>query len=476
MANSKPASATTGSLRLRLLGATLVTLVMALVGAHAWLGGLFRDHVMRQFDAALVLQLDQLTARLSVDAQGQALLDPRSLSDPRLDKPYSGLYWQLDQMSVDGLTRKGVLRSRSLWDAELRLQADALQDGALHSHDSTGPQGEALRVVERSISMAEQPGVRWRLMMAADTREALQAAENFNGLLAASLVGLGLLLALAALAQVAVGLAPLRAMQRELQQVREGRKARLGGQFPSEVQPLIDDFNGVLERNAEVVARARTQAGNLAHALKTPLAVLGNAAAQGARDAPADALQAPAAGVPAQLVAEQVQVAQRHIQWHLARARAAASQGLPGQRTPLEPLLAGLLRLMGKLYAERALSLVATEVPPGCAFAGEEQDLQEMLGNLLDNACRSARSGVRVSAIREGSQLHIVVDDDGPGIAPAHRARVLQRGVRLDESTAGSGLGLAIVVELAALYGGALILDTSDTGGLSARLRLPAAA
>nr|MCU0924782.1 sensor histidine kinase [Hydrogenophaga sp.] len=444
--------------------ATLVTLALALAGAHALLGGLFRDHVMRQFDATLVLQLDQLTARLEFDAQGRPVIDPRSLSDPRLDKPYSGLYWQLDEMSPSAQTRNGVLRSRSLWDTQLALNADALADGDLHTHDSVGPQGHAVRIVERSLQAPEEPQARWRLMVAGDTREALAAADDFNGVLAASLAGLGALLALAALAQVAVGLAPLQAMQRGLQQVREGRTARLAGRFPAEVQPLIDDFNGVLDRNAEVVARARTQAGNLAHALKTPLAVLGNAAAQ----APGNEL--------APLVTEQVQVAQRHIHWHLARARVAASQGLPGQRTPLAPLLAGLLRVMGTLHAGRGLDIAAREMPADWAFAGEEQDLQEMVGNLLDNACRCARSEVRVHAAREGAQLHIVVDDDGPGIAPEQRAEVLQRGVRLDESAPGSGLGLAIVVELASLYGGALTLETSDAGGLRARLTLPAAA
>lgn len=463
-APSLPGPFTTGSLRLRLLGITLVTLALALVGAHALLGGLFRDHVMRQFDTTLVLQLDQLTARLEFDAQRQPVIDPRSLSDPRLDKPYSGLYWQLDRMSPGGQTRVGVLRSRSLWDTQLALSADALADGDLHTHDSVGPQSHAVRIVERSLAVPEQPQARWRLMVAADTRDALAAADDFNGVLAASLAGLGALLALAALAQVAVGLSPLKGMQRALQQVREGRTPRLAGRFPAEVQPLIDDFNGVLDRNAEVVSRARTQAGNLAHALKTPLAVLGNAAAQ----VPSSDL--------APLVAEQVQVAQRHIQWHLARARVAASQGLPGQRTSLQPLLASLLRVMGKLYAERGLDIAAADMPADLAFAGEEQDLQEMLGNLLDNACRCARGAVRVHAVREGTQLHIVVNDDGPGIAPAQRAAVLQRGVRLDESTPGSGLGLAIVVELAALYGGALTLDTSLAGGLSARLTLPAAA
>ena len=452
-----------GSLRLRLLCATLVTLAFALTGAHWWLGGLFRDHVLDQFDISLAQRLDQLTVRLKFDAPGLPQIDPRSLSDPRWEKPYSGLYWQLDRLSPDGQARSGVLRSRSLWDAQLSLRADALADGALHSHDSNGPQGEALRVVERSLQVVDEPQARWRLMVAADTREVQVAVDRFNGVLAASLVGLGLLLALAAWAQVAVGLAPLKAMQRGLQRLRDGRVQRLEGRFPAEVQPLIDDFNGVLDSNAEVVARARMQAGNLAHALKTPLAVLGNAAQQAA---PSEL---------GTLMSEQVAVAQRHIQWHLARARAAATQHLPGQRTALQPLLAGLLRVMAKLHAERGLSLNADELPADWAFAGEEQDLQEMLGNLLDNACRSARSSVRVQARRDGRSLHITVEDDGPGIEPELRAAALQRGVRLDESRPGSGLGLAIVVELAQLYGGSLTLNTSNTGSLSARLSLPAA-
>lgn len=451
-----------GSLRLRLLGATLVTLALALSGAHWWLGGLFRDHVLRQFDASLTQQLDQLTARLAFDAQGQAQIDPTLLSDPRWTRPYSGLYWQIDRLSADGQARVGVLRSRSLWDAELRLAADPLTDGALHTHDSSGPKGEALRVVERSLTLTELPQTRWRLMVAADTHEVQGAVARLQGVLAASLAALGLLLTLAAWAQVAVGLAPLKTLQAALQRVREGRTQRLEGRFPTELQALIDDFNGVLDRNVEVVERARTQAGNLAHALKTPLAVLENAAQQ-----------TPAGGL-APLVSEQVALANRHIHWHLARARAAATGHLPGQRTPLAPLLAGLLRVMNKLHAGRGLRLDADELPPALAFAGEEQDLQEMLGNLLDNACRSARTRVRVQAHQANGQLQIAVEDDGPGIAPEQRAAVLQRGVRLDQTRPGSGLGLAIVVELAQLYGGGLTLQTSPAGGLSARLALPA--
>ena len=451
-----------GSLRLRLLGATLATLVLALAGAHWWLTGLFREHVLQQFDTTLSQQLDQLTARLEFDARGQPLIGPRGMSDPRWEQPYSGLYWQVERLADPG-PRRAALRSRSLWDAELRLPGDAPADGTLHRHDITGPQGERLRVVERSLQAAEPTGARWRLSVAGDMRDAARAIEHFTGVLAASLLGLGALLVLAALAQVAVGLAPLQTMQRGLQGVRDGRAQRLQGRFPQEVQPLIDEFNGVLDRNAEVVARARAQAGNLAHALKTPLAILGQAARQAG---PSEF---------AALVGEQVQVAERHMHWHLARARAAATQHVPGQRTPLAPVLDSLLRTMDRLHADRHLDLGAEGVPPELAFAGEAQDLQEMLGNLLDNACRSARAAVTVQAAREGPWLRITVDDDGPGIAPEQRAAVLQRGVRLDETRAGSGLGLAIVVDLARIYGGDLTLDGAEAGGLRARLSLPAA-
>ncbi|MDP2407205.1 MAG: sensor histidine kinase [Hydrogenophaga sp.] len=457
----------TSSLRFRLLAATLAALALALLLAGVWLSGLFREHVMRQFEAALTLQLDQLTTQLELDASGQPVIDPQQLSDPRWRTPYSGLYWQLDQVSGDGAIRSGVLRSRSLWDTTLPLSADALANGAVHVHEGRGPQGAAVLMLERSVALGEQPGVRWRLIVAAETRQALEAVDRFTGVLSISLLVLGTLLALAALAQVAVGLSPLRGLQHALVQVREGRSARLQGRFPSEVQPLIDDFNGVLDRNAEVVARARTQAGNLAHALKTPLAVLQQAAAQTAQPVAAPDL--------ARLVQEQVASAQRHIGWHLAHARVAAAERLPGQRTAVAPVVLGLVRVMQRVHAERHIGIDASDLPGTLAFAGEEQDLQEMLGNLIDNACKWARHMVVVSASSEAGRLCLRVEDDGPGIDDQARAAVLARGARLDQSVPGSGLGLAIVTDLARLYGGDVRLETARLGGLGVALSLPAA-
>ena len=453
----------TRSLRFRLLSATVAALMLALVLAGVLLGSLFREHVMRQFETVLTQQLDQLTARLEFDATGQPQIDTTRLSDPRWQKPYSGLYWQLDRVGADGIGRSAELRSRSLWDTALTLPPDALADGLVHVHESRGPQDTPLMMVERTVRTADRPEAAWRLIVAGDLKDSAQAVDRFTGVLSASLLALGVLLVLAALAQVAVGLSPLRAMQRALSEVQEGRTARLQGRFPAEVQPLIDDFNGVLDRNAEVVARARTQAGNLAHALKTPLAVLAHAAdADGSRED------------LALRVREQVALSRRHIDWHLARARVAASQRLPGQRTPVAPLLAGLVRVMDRVHADRGLDLRLEPPAPDLAFAGEEQDLQEMVGNLLDNACLWARHRVTLRARREADQLVITVEDDGPGIAPDQREAVFARGVRLDEDTPGSGLGLAIVADLVALYEGTLALDKADAGGLRVRLSLPA--
>ncbi|MDZ5455230.1 ATP-binding protein (plasmid) [Azohydromonas lata] len=457
------------SLRWRLLAATFVGTAVAVLLAGWLLSGLFREHVTQQFVATLATELDQVTARFEVDANGQPLLDPARLSDPRWTRPYSGLYWQIDEMAGT-VPRRGVLRSRSLWDAELQAPADALADGEVHVHEVAGPGGAELLLVERTVRMAAGRTTVWRLLVAADRRDTAAAVAHFNRLLAASLaVLLGLLMA-GAVTQVVVGLAPLSALRRGLNAVREGRRQLLEGEFPQEVQPLVDDFNGVLQRNTEIVVRARTQAGNLAHAIKTSLAVMAQGAIS-AQQHPETLVALPA------FVTDQVEVVRRHVNWHLARSRAAAAQGMPGVRAEVGPVVQALVRVMSRVHAERGLQFDIAVVEPGLAFAGEEQDLQEMLGNLIDNACKWARSSVHIAASRVPEagtpQLRLVVEDDGPGIAAEERKHALSRGVRLDEAAPGSGLGLAIVHELAELYGGNVMLGSGRLGGLKAELLLP---
>jgi len=270
-------SAWSRSLRLRVGVITLITLSLALVAAHWWLSEQFSEHLTRQFDRALSWQLDQVTARLVFDETGQPAVPAGVLSDPRWDKPYSGLYWQIDQLDVTSEGRQVVLRSRSLWDGALSLDVDALTDDDMHAHADTGPNGETLRVIERTLRTHASPRYSWRIMVASDTASLVEAMDDFRGVLAASLLSLGLLLAAAAWAQWAVGLAPLRRLQKAVDDVRQGASRQLKGEFASEVQPLVDDFNQVIRQHDDLLERARAQAGNLAHALKTPLAIIGNA-------------------------------------------------------------------------------------------------------------------------------------------------------------------------------------------------------
>jgi len=375
----------------------------------------------------------------------------------------SGLYWQIDRIAAAGeLPTKAVLRSRSLWDETLAVPADTPADGEIHQHRIEGPQGDALRVVERTVTIDTHS---LRLIVAANESLMTGPIADFKGHLWLALGILGMGLTFAASIQVFVGLAPLRSMQDALGRVRHGDARNMEGTFPSEIMPLVNEFNAVLAQNAEVVERARTQAGNLAHALKTPLSVLANAA-----NAPVkrnDEL--------AHLVSAQVDIVRKQVDYHLSRAQAAASVRLPGVRTPVGPVIQGLVRVMQRVYADRNLEFAVVSADETLVFRGEEQDLQEMLGNLIDNASKWANSRIEIQARAEQERLTISVDDDGKGIAPDKRDTVLQRGVRVDQQVSGSGLGLAIVDDLARMYGGQLALADSPLGGLRASLSLPGA-
>ena len=458
-----------GSLRWRLLAGTVFWIAASIVVAGWGLGNLFHRHVEAQFHAELKTHLDQLTAQLTLAANGRpALTYP--LSDPRLSRPYSGCYWQIDLLAAGHrASDAGQLRSRSLWDHVLAVPQDTPADGEIHQHRVAGPEGGMLGMIERSVRIDETPDGKprtFRLIAAADESQMAEPVARFSGALWLALGVLGAGLLLAALVQVFIGLAPLRKLRAALGKVRSGETQRLAGDFPAEIMPLIDEFNSVLAENAEVVARARTQAGNLAHALKTPLSVLANAADH--------AGQGDAEKEFARLVSEQVVSARRQVDYHLARAQAAATSRLPGVKTPLLPVIEGLLRAMRSIHAERQLELTLREVPAALSFRGEAQDLQEMLGNLLDNACKWATRRVELDASAADGQLRITIDDDGSGLAAGQRDAVLRRGVRADQQVPGSGLGLAIVDDLARLYGGQVELTDSPLGGLRAVLTLPA--
>lgn len=457
------------SLRVRLLVGTLFWIGASILVVGWGLSSLFHQHVQAQFQAELTSHLDQLTAQLVLDSQNTPALQV-ALSDPRLTRPFSGYYWQIDRIAdvpknMDGVP--GMLRSRSLWDHVLTLPAAVPAEGDAHHSHIAGPQGEWLSVVERTVHMDDNPNqtpASFRLMAAANERFMLEPVAAFSSTMWLALAVLATGLVLAAGVQVWVGLAPLRSLRSALTKVHNGETQHLEGQFPLEVMPLIDDFNKVLTQNAQVVERARTHAGNLAHALKTPLSVLTNAAQLPAGDSTE----------LAQLVSEQVDIARKQVNYHLARAQAAAASQVPGTKTALLPVAQGLVRVMQRIHAERAIEITLGPMAASLVFRGEAQDLQEMLGNLLDNACKWANHQVTVSAGMNQHVLTITIDDDGPGLAASQREAVLQRGIRADEKVPGSGLGLAIVDDLTHLYGGKLALADSPLGGLRVELSLPA--
>ena len=449
------AGAPAGSLLARLVGLAVLWIAVALLAAGLVLAHLFRAHVERTFDARLRDHMAELVAVADTDAAGRLRLKRPSV-DANFARPLSGWYWQI----ADATGR--IERSRSLWDQELAVPAAGPSPRLVAL---AGPRGQSLRALVRAVELPDAPAP-FGFVVAGPQEEIENAVQALVWVLAVALVVLGLGLVGAVVGQVGVGLRPLRRLRRAVAAVRAGRVARVDGAYPAEVAPLADEINALLAHDAEVVMRARTQAGDLAHALKTPLAVLANEAA----------------GLPperAALVRGQADLMRRHIDRHLSRARAAASHGVLGARCAVGPVGAALVRTLAALHRDRAIA-IAVDGLDGLVFCGDRHDLEEMLGNLMDNACKWGRTQVRVAGRRvarpDGDRLELTVEDDGPGIPEQAVAEVLVRGRRLDESVPGSGLGLAIVGDLAALYRGGVALRRSELGGLAAVLDLPAAA
>jgi len=445
------------SLRLRLLVGAVIWISLALGAAGTLLAALFRAHVERRLDAELTVQVEQIAAALERGNPGPLVLTHQP-SDPRFRKPYSGFYWQVD--GAEG----PIFRSRSLWDVALKLPHDPARDGRAHRHRIPGPEGQRLIAVERTVTLPEVPGA-YRVATATDETELTTAVAAFTRTLVLSLGVLALALFAAAAIQVRVGLRPLHRLRAGVAAIRQGGVKRLEGSFPTETQPLVEDLNALLQRNEEIVARGRIQAGNLAHGLKTPLSILANEV---------DRLAADGAPQLAGSMRGQITTMRQQIDYHLARARAAASIDVPGARVPVAPSVAAIQRTLARLYVGRDLRF-AIDVAPDHLFRGEQQDLEEMLGNLMENACKWAQRRIAVTSRRDAGRLTMVIEDDGPGLPAEQQGSALAPGARFDENVPGTGLGLAIVRDLVSLYGGSIALGSSGLlGGLRAELTLPA--
>ncbi|MCJ2090041.1 sensor histidine kinase [Methylobacterium sp. E-005] len=433
------------SLRTRLLTAALALVLAALVVAGLAIGVILHRFVRGQFDGRLDAQIVALRAGL------EAGILPENLDAPPYDRPGPGWAWMVRRGSE-------TLRSGSLRGGDIRLTDPGPEDdpGRPHPAWGTGPRGQPLYARVLTLPGPEPATI----VVAAPEGDLYGPLREALTSLALALGILGLCLLAGLAFQVRLGLAPLRRLRTDLVAVRAGTRERVPAEQPVEIAPVVAELNALLDQNARNLERARGHVANLAHALKTPLATLSMALEAPARDPDGD-------------LRRQVEDMDRRVRHHLRRARAAALEGAARTRTPLAPRLTDLRDALTRLYAEKGVA-IELAVPDGLVVSCEGQDLDEMLGNLVDNACRWCRGRVRVSAATEDGAVRVRVEDDGPGLDAEAAAAVMARGRRLDEGVPGHGFGLPITLELAELYGGGLTLGRADLGGLQAELVLPA--
>jgi signal transduction histidine kinase len=435
-----------------------------LVVAGVALSALFNQAEIARIDNSLYVTVDGLLAETA--SEGGVITAPIS-NDQRSLRAYSGSYWEI--RTAEPAAPSQVVRSRSLWDRALPLPkgglaALAAKPGQVVYYNAEGPLHQSLRIAAMQGRLPDIAAP--VIFMAAGDRTAVnRAMRTFDTTIAVALVLLGGGLLAAVVVQVRVGLQPLFSLRREVAAIRAGQSERIMGRYPSELEPLAEELNALMAHTQEVVERQRTHVGNLAHALKTPLSVMLTEARQQSG--------APARGSLAEVVIRQARTMEQHVDHHLRRARAAARAQGQGERTPVAPVLEDLSRTLEKIFQGK-LSEIEWSCPENLLFVGERQDLLEIAGNVMENACKWCAGRVRVEAEPSSArQLKLTVEDDGPGLAPDLHAEVLRRGARLDEQTPGSGLGLAIVAELVRAYGGSLTLDRSRLGGLEVIILLP---
>jgi signal transduction histidine kinase len=451
------------SLVFRLIASAAIISLVLLVIASIVLGQLFQQALERNFDARLRAMLDSLSANVFPGEDGSPQLTG-NMADTRFTLPESGWNWQIIPPKP---TQKSLL-SPSLLNAPIKIDTNSLglrDTERIVSFAVRSPTEQQLRGLEQRITFKEFEGD-YSFLVTGNFDELLDEVQAFNnGLyLSLGLLGLGLLAAI--FFQVRYAMQPMVTMQQKLNDIRGGKIEMLEGNFPTEMQPVADEMNLLIQSNFEIIDRARMQVGNLAHALKTPISVLTNEA----RESPSGL---------AEKVKEQVGIMRDQVNLYLDRARRAARAQTIGAATEVEPVLQSLARTLQRINMDKGV-VVTVNCQAGLKFRGERQDLEEIVGNLMDNACKwcAGKVEVRATLMQQAGEdgrprLLIEVDDDGPGLPPEQRAVALKRGQRLDESKPGSGLGLNIVTETTAMYGGRVELDQANLGGLRVRLLLP---
>jgi signal transduction histidine kinase len=432
-------------------GIAAAWIFLLMLGGGLALNSVLSGIITRNFDDQLKFVLTSMIASAEIGPDGEVRLN-RPMGDQRFLEPNSGLYWQI---GGDGFE---PFPSRSLWDRRLAEPSRNLT--SVFVHDSRQFPEEPMRIVERDVKLPMSDTL-WRFQVGQRLSDLDLPLRQMRRTLIISFAVLALMLLLMAGLQSVYGLWPLRSLRRAIADMREGRANRVEqAQLPEEVAPLVHELNGLLEHNEKQAEEAREHAGNLAHALKTPLTVIMNAATAQADDL-------------ADTVIREASTMRRQVDHHLARARAVGRRGNAHSRAEVWPSLESVERAVSRLYQHVRLDMTGDRTS---LVHVERQDLDEMLGNLIENAAKYGGGSVFVTVVRDNDFVEFQIEDDGRGIAEADRVRIFDRGVRLDSGKPGTGLGLAIVRDVAEIYGGSVALDESeDLGGLLVRLRLPAA-
>ncbi|MCC2977257.1 HAMP domain-containing histidine kinase [Sphingomonas sp. PL-96] len=439
----------TGSLSRRMILIAAAWILLLLSGGGYALDRVLTSAITRNFDDQLDYLLSSMIVSAQIGPEGEVVFD-RELNDQRFLEPGSGLYWQVNGKGFEPFP------SRSLWDRKLPVGGPRHKD--IRTYNSDAFPDEKLRIAERDLTLPGSP-VRWRFQVAESRIVLDEQILVLRRTLVRSFLLLGLGLIVMAALQTWYGLLPLRKLRYAIARLRSGEAARLEGSMPAEVAPMVEELNALVEHNDRQAEEARRHAGNLAHALKTPLTVIMNAAAAGQDDL-------------VDTVIREARTMRRQVDHHLARARAVGRRGSAHSRSEVWPSVEAVERAVSRLYpnvrvdVDGARDLVARI---------ERQDLDEILGNLVENAAKYGGGSVFVTVRADMGFAEIMVEDDGVGIPEADRQRIFDRGVRLDSGKPGTGLGLAIVRDVAEIYEGTVTLEESeDLGGLLVRLRLPA--
>ncbi|MCD7059506.1 sensor histidine kinase [Pelagibacterium xiamenense] len=444
-----------GSIAFRLFWLSAGWLIVALVATAFLLSELYSQALDRDLNETLEFHIATLVGR-TLEARSPGS-DTIAIADPRFSRPTSGWYWQIRDENGGIVNFSASLVGTVLPDLDTPYNAANTRSGVIEDAN-----GQRLRAVERLVTLADIG--RLSIMVAGNLTDLNERTEAFRGQAIVVLGVVGLILAAMSAMIARFALRPIERLREAVEAVREGDAPTVAGDFPQEIAPLAEEVNELLRSNTQIIERARSQVGNLAHGLKTPLAVLRNEA-----ETDKSAL--------GQTVMVETTNMSKIVATYLDRARLSARTSVVGKRADTAMVLNRLGRVMAKLHKGHDVEVAIDEDTPW--FRGDEGDLEEMVGNLLDNACKWARSAIRLGAaeiVREGNrQVHVVVEDNGPGLSPQEAEKVLRRGVRLDEKTPGSGLGLDIVKELVDVYGGDLTMTGSEMGGLKVELFLPAA-